>query len=197
MSWVWPRTGWGWGETESICSKSKQEITSIYSKEKSPSEKHFWGEDRIPVVSSRFQDRWKSSGFGSSQSKSLYCAQMCPHCIILNYKEEITVRILGVRRAVVNSVVLWLQVLSDSFESPSGTLEVYRQTNRYSWNGKPCEACCTLSHQTQSEFLMWLGYKSLLQPMTENPHPLIWGSDIKETWYINVLLGQPVTWENH
>lgn len=120
------------------------------------------GEDRIPVVSSRFQDRWKSSGFKSNWDKCLSCHQMCPHCTTLNSKEEITVWILEVQRAVVNSVVLWLQVLSDSFESPSGTLEVYRQTDRYHCNRGPCDVCYVHRQGTWPEFLMWFWVQVLV-----------------------------------
>lgn len=125
-------------------------------------QKSMLGKDRIPVVSSRFQDRWKSGGFESSWDKCLSCHQMCPHCISLNSKGEITVWILAVRRAVVNSVVLWLQVLSDSFESPSGTFEFYRQTDRYRCNWGPCHVCYVHSQATRSEFLMWFWVQVLV-----------------------------------
>lgn len=68
---------------------------------------------------------------------------------------------------MVNSVVLGLHVLSDSFESPRGNLEVYRQPNG------PCEAHCVLSQGTQRVLNVARGYKSLLQPMTGEPQPLI------------------------
>lgn len=72
---------------------------------------------------------------------------------------------------MVNSVVLWLQVLSDSSESPSGSLEVYRQTN---WVTSPC---CS----------QW------------QKNPNLW-SEVQiqknlDTRSVNVLLEQPVTWE--
>lgn len=53
---------------------------------------------------------------------------MCPNVSSAYYSElkDITVQILGVRRAIVSSGAR-TSCLSDSFESPNGTLGVYRQ----------------------------------------------------------------------
>lgn len=125
--------------------------------------------------------------------RNAYHVPKCVLSILLWIKkEEITVWILGIRKAVVNSLVLGLHVLSDPFESPSDTVEVYRQTNRYSCNGGPCEACCVSSGREHDKSFCGSGLSLCCSQWRENPN--FW-SEVRiqknfDRRSVNVLLRQ-------